>query len=54
MVKSMKEAMAGLRRDIDRWEADLAKAETEGYGDLATKIRCWIAEGKMIIADSGY
>jgi hypothetical protein len=47
---------ADLRRDIERWEKDLAMLEAEGLGgtSAADTIRAWIAEARDLIADFGH
>jgi hypothetical protein len=50
----MRDAVADLRGDVQRWTEDLARAEAAGYADLANQIRRWIAEANGIIADSGF
>jgi hypothetical protein len=47
---------ADLRRDIERWEKDLAMLEAEGLGgsSAADRIRAWIAEARDLIADFGH
>ena len=45
---------ADLRRDIERWEKDLATFEAEGLGrsSAADTIRAWIAEARDLITGS--
>ena len=50
----MKDAVAGFRRDIERWKTALAAAEADGFNDLAEKIKGWIAEVERIITNAGY
>lgn len=47
-------AVAGMKRDIERWEKDLAAAEKGGHSAIAEKIRGWIAEVGKLIDDAGY
>jgi hypothetical protein len=54
MPQAMRNAIAGMRRDIERWEKDLAAAEKAGAPALAGQILGWIINVKKIIADSGY
>jgi hypothetical protein len=50
------DANADLRRDIERWEKDLAILEAEGLGgsSAADTIRAWIAEARDLIAAFGH
>ena len=50
----IREAIAGMKRDIERWEEELAAAEKGAHSAIAEKIRGWIAEVKKIIADAGH
>jgi hypothetical protein len=44
MIKSKGEAIAGFRRDIERWQQELSALEANGLGksDAADTIREWI------------
>ena len=59
MVRHMREAVADLRRDIERWETELISVERSDANEwvkaqVGEKLRAWIAEGKSIIDGSGY
>jgi phage host-nuclease inhibitor protein Gam len=54
VVRDMSEVIADLKRDIERWESEMAGAHAAGQRELAAQIRRWIAEGEKIIADAGY
>jgi hypothetical protein len=54
MVTDMGDMVARLRRDILRWNGELALAEAGGFRFVADTIRSWISEANQIIADSGY
>jgi len=57
MIEHMRESMIKMRREIEGWKADLAKAEAASNPvavQVAVALRAWIAEGEKIIADSGF
>jgi phage host-nuclease inhibitor protein Gam len=54
MVRDISEAIADLKRDIERWKSEMAGVQAAGQRELAAQIRRWIAEGEKIIADAGY
>lgn len=43
-----------LRCDIDRWKADLDKAERENGGDHARALEAWISAGERRIAEAAH
>jgi hypothetical protein len=43
-----------MKRDIERWEDCLNAAEAAGQAEFADQIRRWIAEGRIVIEDSGF
>jgi hypothetical protein len=55
----MREAVADVRRKIGQWETELTGLERSDANEwtkaqVGEKVRAWIADGKRIIADSGY
>ena len=54
MIRHMCDAVADMKRDIDRWEKEQKAAETADQAHLADQIRRWIVEGKKIIDNSGF
>jgi hypothetical protein len=46
MIKTEKDECADAKRDIERWEKELAQAQQKGDLALADKIRGWILERK--------
>jgi hypothetical protein len=53
MIRSMKDFVAEMKRDIERWKKKMNAAETAGFPQFADQFRRWITEGRKIIADSG-
>lgn len=53
-MRDITEAIADLKRDIERWKAEMAGTRAAGQQELAAQIRRWIAEGEKIITDAGY
>jgi hypothetical protein len=52
MTQTMDEFIDGLRRDIARWKADLARldANAQGKSLQTAEIRAWIDMGEGVIA----
>lgn len=50
MAKTIEEAMAELRRDVTRWNAELAQLKAQGQHDLVQRINHWIKEAEDILA----
>ena len=52
MVKTMKEAIEDLRRDVARWRAEIEKLSGDGHSELGIKLTAWIEEAERIIGSS--
>lgn len=53
MIRTMREAIADLQRDIQRWQTELASATSQDdpvSRGVADHLRRWIEEGERIIA----
>jgi hypothetical protein len=50
----MRDFVVVLRRDIERWHCEAARADAAGIASVAEQIRGWIAVANRIIDDSGY
>ena len=43
------EAIHSLERDLERWRADLARAEAAGFKGLEEKVRTFIKAGEELL-----
>ena len=50
MVITMKEFVQGLKRDIERWKAELAAAEAADFPALIYQINEWIRAGEALVS----
>ncbi len=50
MVKTIDEFIAGMRRNISRWKADIAVLEAQGAAELIPVVNSWLEAGEKIIA----
>jgi hypothetical protein len=59
VVQRMREFVADMRRKIEQWKSELTNLEASDANEwvkaqIGEQLSAWIAEGKRIIADSGY
>ena len=57
MVRDMREFVADMRQQIDRWKAELATiGDPENLAELtvAQSLRQWIFAGEALLASAGY
>lgn len=57
MDRPLRAAIDALRRDIEEWQADFDREEApeeSPAAKTAAALRAWLAEGELIISDSGY
>jgi phage shock protein A len=53
MIRDLRDGIADMKRDIERWEEYVNAAEAAGQAEFADQLRRWIAEVRKIIKDSG-
>lgn len=51
MLRNAAELFDDLKRDIDKWEADLIAFENRGLLKFAVTMRHWIADARRVIAN---
>lgn len=49
MVKTIEEAMDELRRDVARWNVEIAQLQEQGQHELVTKMKRWIEEAERVL-----
>ena len=54
MVKTMREAIVELQRDVTRWKAEIAGLEPLGQSGTVGQLKGWIREAERIISGSGH
>ena len=57
MIRDMREFVADMRQQINRWKAELVvigKSENPAELQVAESLRQWIFAGERLIAVSGY
>ena len=50
MAKTVEETMGELRRDVERWEAEMVVLKEQGQHDLVERLKEWIKESERILA----
>lgn len=50
VAKTIEEAMAELRRDVARWNGEMAELKAQGQLDIVERVKEWIAEAERILA----
>ena len=51
MFITMKDFIQSLKRDVERWKAELAAAQASDFPALTSQINEWIKAGKALILD---
>jgi hypothetical protein len=52
MPKTLTTAIEDLRRDVARWQREIAVLEGHGHFQLSEQLRLWVEEARRIIGNS--
>ncbi len=51
MIQSAEEFRKEMKRDIERWNAEIAAADAAGFPEISAEIRTWVKAGEDLLSD---